>query len=184
MKGYLVTPCANFIAPFEGKLAVGVNTRRADSVRGDMSFDVSVRPATELEWNAGAAEQCAPKDEPPEAAANTALNPENAAERLRQMGDQLAVAILGKLHPSGNTPVLRSVEARATPTGVSVDIASDWKGGFLGTDNTTVVRWEFNERRHIAVVVPSDTANIIASADARKALDRYFETKLYPEILK
>src|SRR5207245_579520 len=35
LKGFLVTPCASFISPYEAKRAVGVNNRRIEKVRGD-----------------------------------------------------------------------------------------------------------------------------------------------------
>jgi len=184
LKGYLVTPCASFIAPFAGKLAVGVNNRRIETVRGDLNFDITVRPPTETEWKVGAAEHCSPKAEVKEALTDLPSRADATAVRLRQMGDQLAAAILGKLHPTGKAPVLKAVEARALPTGIAVVIASEWQGGILGNPYTTIVRWEFNERRHIATVVPKDTAAIVYSADALKALDRYFESQLYPAMMK
>ncbi len=184
MKGYLVAPCANFIAPFGGRLAVGVNNTRLEKVRGDLTFDISARPATAAEWKASEAEQCSVKAEVAQVSADLGARANAAAERLRGMGDQLAAAILHNLHPTGKSAVLKAVEARAMPTGIFVVIASEWRGGVLGTRYTTVVRWEFNERRHITTVVPQDTAQIRYSPEALKALNAWFESQLYPEVMK
>lgn len=183
MKGFLVTPCATFISPYEAKLAVGVNNARVEAARGDMMFDATIRPATEAEWKAGAAHACKPAAE---STASNDLAPRAniAADRLRQMGDQLAAAVLGRLHSTGKRPALKTVDARAGPTGVVVSIATDWRGGVLGSPYITVVRWEFNERRHISTVVPQDNAAIRISPDALKALNSYLETQLYPLVMK
>jgi hypothetical protein len=184
LKGFLVAPCTTFFAPFAGKLAVGVNDRRLEKVRGDMTFDINVRPATEAEWKTGAAERCSAKDRPQETVADLAPRANVTAARLRQMGDRLAAAILSKLHPTGKAPVLKGVEARATPTGVAVLIATEWHGGIMGTAYTTLVRWEFNERRHIGAGLSKDTAAISASHDAIEGLNKFFESQLYPAVMK
>jgi len=184
LKGFLVPPCTSFIAPFGGTLAVGVNDRRLEKVRGDMTFDIDVRPATEAEWKSAAAENCSPKDRPQEPAADLSPRANVTAARLRQMGDRLAAAILSKLHPTGKAPVLKGVEARATPTGVAVLIATEWHGGIMGTPYTTLVRWEFNERRHIAAGISKDNASIVASHDAIEGLNKFFESQLYPAVMK
>jgi hypothetical protein len=72
----------------------------------------------------------------------------------------------------------------STPAATVALITSDWRGGILGNAYTTTVRWEFNSERHIGAFLVRDTADVISSTAAKKALDIFFSSKLYPALMK
>ena len=186
MKGYVVAPCANFISPFDALLAVGINNGHPEAARGDLKFDVTVRSATVAEWQSGSATTCVPVMETQSttpAASSTAMV-DKVGARLKSLGDKLAEAIIKKLHPTGIQATLRSVEMQSTPAATIALITSDWHGGILGNAYTTTVRWEFNSERHIGAFPIRDTAEIVSSTPAKKALDILFSSKLYPALMK
>jgi hypothetical protein len=186
MKGYVVAPCANFISPYEALLAVGINNGLPGAARGDLKFDVTVRPATVAEWQNGSAAPCTPATEAKNttpAASSTAMA-DKVGSQLTSLGDKLAQAIIGRLHPTGVEATLKSVEMRSTPAATFALITSDWHGGFVGNAYTTTVRWEFNSERHIGTFLVRDTAEITTSTAGQNALDIFFSSKLYPVLVK
>lgn len=160
MKGYLVTPCASFISPFEGQIAVGINNGHPETARGDLQFDVRVRPASESEWKAGAADACVPAAEVSSNApsGDTAVLANKAATRLKAFGDKFAVDIIKRLHPTGGNATLGNVEVKPSAAGVVALITTEWRGGLLGTAYTSTIRWEFSPARHVGSFLVSDTA--------------------------
>lgn len=186
MKGYVVAPCANVISPYDALLLVGINNGHPEAARGDLIFDVTVRPATVAEWQSGSATTCVPVMEAQSRtpAAGSAAMVEKVGSQLESLGDKLAEAIIKKLHPTGVKAILKGVEMQSTPAAMVALITSDWHGGILGTPYTTTVRWEFNSERHIGAFPTHDTADIISSTAAKKALDIFFSSELYPALMK
>jgi hypothetical protein len=186
MKGYVVAPCANFISPYDAQLAVGINNGLPGAARGDLKFDVTVRPATVAEWQRVLAATFAPTTETENTApaASSRAMAEKVGWQLTSLGDTLAQAIIGRLHPTGVEATLNSVEMRSTPAATVALITSDWRGGFFGTPYTTTMRGEFNSERHIGAFLVRDTADITASTAGQEALDIFFSSKLYPMLVK
>lgn len=95
---------------------------------------------------------------------------------------ELAVAILEITHPSGTEPRLMADSTVVSHvTGEMLEVLFDvrWKGGILGTEYQTIVKWECMPERgltsgHVRVTVPADNAPIGQDAESLAKLDAYF----------
>jgi len=81
-------------------------------------------------------------------------------------------------HPTGKNPSLRTFDVRRMGDRISVRLSTSWQGGFVGTDYTTVVVWEFSEGGHISAKVIADDT-MIGPGNARQ-LDDYFRLEFFP----
>jgi hypothetical protein len=97
-------------------------------------------------------------------------------------GPVVARSIQGITHPTGGHASLAGFEVRHVGTGLSVRLSVRWAGG-LGFEQTTVVVWSFDQRRHREATVLSDSSPIpIATANAGQ-LDSYFRNEMFPVVL-
>jgi len=185
MKGYVVAPCANALSPYEGFLAVGINNGVPATARGDLNFDISVRPATAQEWQSGEVAPCLVRERSDSAATtNDSAMARMVGARLNSFGNKLAEAIIKQLHPTGVKATLRSVEMHLTPAAMVAFITSEWHGGLTGNPYTTTVRWEFSTERHIGTFLAKDSAEIQSSPAAKNALDALFKSQIFPVVVK
>jgi len=180
--GALVTPCTALVTPYEGVVFVGINNQDPNPVRGDLTFDVTVRPPTAAEWSSGNAAECKPaevKDESAELAAFAA----KAVAKLKTNAS-LATLVRKYTHPTGSGEVIRSVDQApgSTKTSATVLITVAWKGGVLGGTHATVIDWEFNATRSIDVTVPRDDANVPISKDNLSKLKAVFRDEVFASV--
>lgn len=102
-------------------------------------------------------------------------------------GQELATGILGITHPSGGSPTLllggASRASALTAGTLDVTIVVCWKGGLIGTDYTTFVKWQCNARGHISAAVSQDDAPIGQDNESAERLNSYFETVWWPTLL-
>ncbi len=194
-KGWVVAPCKPFVSPYGGVLSVGVNDVDPSRNSGDLRFEVAVRNPTAEEWKQGrSSAECVPAQVATRAPGSGARAPTEAwldraalgADRFFRgpAGANLASAIQRITHPSGHSPRLGSVEVKRAGEQLTVLIQTGWRGGILGTDYTTMVEWDFNQRRHITAAVTNDDAQIQVSAANKKQLDEFFRTEVYPALTR
>lgn len=89
---------------------------------------------------------------------------------------KLASAIQSSLHPTGDRPTAERITATpevGNASGVSIDVATAWFGGFLGTRYMTEIRWTFGRGTHSQLMVTKDTAAISSTQETREALARW-----------
>lgn len=179
-RGFLVAPCATFVSPYDGFLSLGINETRQARATGDVTFDITARPATVAELAAPSLE-CSSASRTPAASTATwaAAAAESIAGRLRERGDGLAAAIVKITHPSGHGPSLLDLRASAGAENVAIVITAGWRGGLTSAPYQTTVRWEFNERRHIRAAVVADTALMKVAPKNATALDEYFRDEVF-----
>lgn len=97
-----------------------------------------------------------------------------------ESGSNIATSIQRIAHPTGENPSLASVDVTGGADNVVVQIRVNWKGGLLGTEYSTVVKWEIRDTGHVQAVVVEDSAPIGIADSNAKELDDYFRTTVYP----
>ena len=183
----LVAPCSTLLMPTSGVVLLAVNDRAHRQNSGDLSVEVSARPATTAELKAGRAESTCSSS----ATAASSLSPEEwlavadkaVNDMFKKEGSKIAAGIQSKSHPSGKAPKLESVRVAHEGDGLAVQIETSWRGGLVGGHYLTTVLWELNQRRHVKADVAADTAPTHIDQPHAAMLDDDSAGAVYPALI-
>jgi len=180
-----VLRCAAMVSLYDGQVTVGINDRTPQNAIGALDFEVSVRNPTPEEWKEGKAR---------DACANVRTDASSSNKWVREtvrkvialmagkQGSNIATNIQRITHPSGNSPILGQVKVANNEGTIVVRIPVAWRGGILGGLYTTIVMWDFNQKRHgSATVLQDNSPTAVASKNAQQ-LDGFFRDNLYPAV--
>jgi hypothetical protein len=105
-----------------------------------------------------------------------------ARQVLSDSQQTIADSIKSITHPSAGSATMRDFAVRRVGDEISVRMSVDWKGGFLGTANRTVVVWEFDGSRHIRTALLEDSGALGVGDNNKQQLDEYFRSEIYPVV--
>jgi hypothetical protein len=105
-----------------------------------------------------------------------------ARQVLSDSRQTIADSIKSIAHPSAGSATMSDFAVRRVGDQISVRMIVDWKGGFLGTANRTVVVWEFGESGHLRTALLEDSGAFGVGDSNKQQLDEYFRSEIYPVV--